>query len=265
MELIGYCCAILVGVSLGIFGSGGSILTVPIMVYLMNINPVDATGYSLFVVGLTSAVGGANYVQKKMVHFKTALIFGIPSILSVFLTRMFLIPLIPDIIFSTASYILTKKMFIMFIFSALMVIVAYTMIRKKEYNQALTEVTNEYNYYKLISIGVVSGCVTGFLGVGGGFIIIPALFLYANIPLKISVGTSLLIIAFNSLSGFTELLMEKHDALNFRFLLGFTFFSLVGIGLGYKLLIKLNSAQLKVMFGWFILLMGICVFLKELL
>src|SRR5438045_8657275 len=100
MEIIGYICAALVGVSLGILGSGGSILTVPIMVYLMNINPVDATGYSLFVVGVTSAAGGATYIKKKLVNFKTALVFAVPSILSVFLTRKYLLTAVPETIIS---------------------------------------------------------------------------------------------------------------------------------------------------------------------
>jgi uncharacterized protein len=263
MEVIGYICATLVGISLGILGSGGSILTVPIMVYLMNVNPVDATGLSLFVVGITSATGGITYVRRKLVDLKTAAIFAVPSIVCVFLTRKFLMPAIPNPVFCSSSFTLSKEFLILILFALLMMVVAYNMIRKADYKEPdITEI-QQYNYPWLIIIGLVSGILTGLLGVGGGFIIIPALVLYAKIPVRMSVGTSLLIIAFNSLGGFAEEVMGKHAAIDYKFLFLFSLLSVAGIFIGFLISLKLNPAQLKKIFGWFILVMGICVFIKE--
>src|ERR1044071_575969 len=133
MEIIGYICATLVGISLGVLGSGGSILTVPIMVYLLHVNPIDATGYSLFVVGISSATGGIKYIRKNLVDVKTALIFAVPSIISVFLTRTFVMPAIPNPVWSASSFVLSKELFIMLFFAVLMIVVAFNMIRNGKY------------------------------------------------------------------------------------------------------------------------------------
>ncbi len=263
MEIIGYICATLIGISLGILGSGGSILTVPIMVYLMNINPVDATGLSLFVVGITSATGGITYWQKKLVDMKTALIFATPSIISVFLTRKYLMPLIPDPVFSTPSFILTKELFILVLFSILMVVVGYNMIRKAKFKEPEIEKFHDFNYPGLIGIGLVSGILTGILGVGGGFIIIPALVLFAKIPVRMSVGTSLLIIAVNSFGGFAQEVISRHAQIDYRFLFLFAIFSVAGIFIGLRISLKLQPAMLKKIFGWFIIFMGLGIFIKE--
>ena len=263
MQLIGYICAMLVGISLGILGSGGSILTFPIMVYLMNINPVDATGLSLFIVGVTSATGGITYVQKKLVDLKTAIIFAIPSIISVFLTRKFLLPLIPETVFAFSSFTLTKELMILILFALLMVVVGYSMVLKAAKPEVSGSGIQRYNYPWLIIIGLITGVLTGFLGVGGGFIIIPALVLYANVPVRMSVGTSLLIIAFNSLSGFAEEVMAGHSEIDYQLLFLFALLSVAGIFIGFRISLKLQPAQLKRIFGWFIMLMGVWVFIKE--
>jgi uncharacterized protein len=263
MQLIGYFCAMLVGISLGILGSGGSILTLPIMVYLMNINPIDATGLSLFIVGITSATGGITYVQKKLVDLKTAVIFATPSIISVFYTRKLLMPLIPETIFSFSAFTLTKEILILILFALLMIVVGYNMVRKAGHPEITLEGIQKFNYPWLICIGLVSGLLTGILGVGGGFIIIPALVLYAKVPVRMSVGTSLLIIAVNSLSGFVEEVTAGNSEIDYKFLLLFALFSIAGIFLGFKISLKLRPVQLKKIFGWFIMLMGVCVLFKE--
>jgi uncharacterized protein len=265
MLIVGYICAMLVGVSLGILGSGGSILTVPIMVYIMQIEPVDATSYSLFVVGLTSTAGGLTYIKKKLVDLKTALIFAVPSILSVYLTRKFFIPFIPDPVFSVMPFTLSKNIFIMFMFAALMIIVAYKMIRPSVYKEPDVNEIRQFNYPWLILIGLISGILTGFLGVGGGFIIIPALVLFAKIPVRMSVGTSLLIIAFNSFAGFAEEVINNHSVINYSFLIKFSILSMVGIFIGFRISLKLKPEQLKKIFGWFILVTGVCVMVNELI
>ena len=264
MHLIGYICAAIVGISLGVLGSGGSILTVPIMVYLLNIPPEEAIGYSLFVVGITSASGGLSYVFKNLVDLRTAAIFAAPSIVTVFLTRKLLIPLIPDPVFIFGNTVIPKNVFIMGMFAILMIVVAYNMIRPSSYVELENPNERKYNYPWLITIGLLSGILTGFLGVGGGFIIIPALVLFAKISIRMSVGTSLLIIAFNSFTGFAEEILNNPNKTDFIFLLTFSLVSVAGIFIGFRLSLKIKPAQLKKLFGWFILVMGICVFVREL-
>jgi uncharacterized membrane protein YfcA len=263
MEFIGFICAAFVGISLGILGSGGSILTLPIMVYLMGIKPADATGLSLFIVGITSATGGITYVQKKLVDIKTAIIFAIPSIISVYVTRKFFLAHIPEILLRTDSFVVTKDLLILLAFAVIMVFVGYNMIRHAEKAEPDIDECREYNYTWLAIIGLISGALTGLFGVGGGFIIIPALVLFAKIPVRMSVGTSLLIIAFNSLAGFTEEMMVKHSSIDYKFLLLFALCSVTGIFIGFRISMRLKPADLKKIFGWFILIMGSCMFIKE--
>jgi len=263
MEIIGYGCALLVGISLGIFGSGGSILTVPIMVYLLFVNPVEATGYSLFVVGLTSAIGCATYIRKKLVDIRIAVIFALPSIVSVFLVRNYVMPKIPDVIYSGVSFHLTKEILIMVLYAILMIVVAYSMIRKSGMKEAGQQEIKQINFPGLFTIGLVSGILTGLFGVGGGFIIIPALVLFAHVPIRMSVGTSLLIIAFNSLSGFAIEFMKKHEMIDYQLLLLFSLLAITGLFIGFPLSLKLYPAQMKKIFGWFILVMAAGVLVKE--
>lgn len=265
MEFIGFICAALVGISLGVLGSGGSILTLPIMVYLMHVSPVEATGLSLFIVGITSAAGGISYIQRKLVDIKTAVVFAIPSIVSVFLTRKFLVSRIPDTVISGSSFMLTKDLLILLAFAILMVFVGYSMIRSAKKTEPELNEIREYNYPWLIIIGLASGVLTGLLGVGGGFIIIPALVLFAKVPVRMSVGTSLLIIAFNSLAGFIEEMMARHSQIDYEFLLLFAACSVTGVFLGFRISLRLKASQLKKIFGWFIIVMGTCMFFKELL
>jgi uncharacterized protein len=263
MEIIGYLCAMLVGVSLGTLGSGGSILTVPIMVYLMHINPVDATGYSLFVVGITSAIGAGTYIKKDLIDIKTAVIFTIPSIISVFLTRKFLLPAIPNTIITTSSFVVSKELFIMLLFALLMIVVAFTMIRKDDFEEIEEIKIRQPDYFWLKFVGLICGVLTGLTGVGGGFIIIPALVLFAKVSIRMSVGTSLLIITANSFIGFTGELLTKHEVIDYKFLLSFAFFSIIGIFIGLRLSLKITAIRLKKIFGWSILTTGIYVLVKE--
>ncbi|MEM1136495.1 MAG: TSUP family transporter, partial [Bacteroidota bacterium] len=135
--LLGYFGGILIGISLGLIGGGGSILTVPVFVYLMGTTPVVATAYSLFVVGFASLIGSFNYIKKKMVSIKTAIIFGIPAIIAVYGTRRYLIPSIPTIIFQTDSLTLSKDHAVMLLFALLMIGASYSMIKrdKKDTNE----------------------------------------------------------------------------------------------------------------------------------
>ena len=200
---LGYFASILIGVSLGLIGGGGSILTVPVLVYLIGINPVLSTAYSLFVVGTASLVGSFTYMKKRLVNYRAALVFAVPSLIVVFLTRKFLIPAIPDPVFTLSSFTLHKGAGIMGLFALIMLAAAFSMIRQRNDDNGPPESTPlAFNYPLIAAEGAAVGLLTGLVGAGGGFLIIPALVLFAKLPMKMAVGTSLLIIAAKSLIGF---------------------------------------------------------------
>ncbi|MEO7983187.1 MAG: sulfite exporter TauE/SafE family protein [Bacteroidota bacterium] len=265
MEILGYIAFIFIGISLGMVGSGGSILTVPVLVYLMGVNPLLATTSSLFIVGLTSLVGGIRSYRKKQVDFKAVTEFGIPSILSIFLTRHYLLPALPENLFSVGDIVITKEVLVMVVFALLMLAASITMIRRRENSNARgeEEVKRQNKVLPLMSLGFCIGVLTGFLGAGGGFLIIPTLVLFLKLPMKTAVGTSLLIIAINSLFGF--LFSLKQFEFNWTILVSFTVLSIGGIFIGSKLSEKVSASVLKKGFGWFVLVMGIYIIAKELL
>lgn len=266
MEIIGYIGAILMGLSLGLIGGGGSILSVPILVYLFGVEPVLATAYSLFIVGLTSLVGSGSHIRLGNIHWRTALVFGIPSILAVFSTRAWLVPAIPDVLFTTGGVEVSKAVGTLVLFALLMVAAAYSMIRKPKKNHGAdlsTPQDVEFNYPLILAEGLIVGLVTGLVGAGGGFLIIPALVLLAKLPMKQAVGTSLMIIAAKSLIGFTGDLGHG-EAIEWPFLALFSAIAIVGILIGSQLSKRISNEKLKPAFGWFVLLMGIYIIGREL-
>jgi uncharacterized membrane protein YfcA len=260
METIGYLASALIGISLGLIGGGGSILTVPVLVYLFGVDAVLATSYSLFIVGSTSLVGAARNYMQQQVDVKTALLFGISSILTVFFTRKFIVPAIPSTLFTINGAAVTKQTLTLVLFALLMLSASISMIRsrKSEADNAVRSVS----FSRLAMYGIMIGLVTGFLGAGGGFLLIPALVLLLNLPMKKAIGTSLLIIAMNSLIGFLGDIGNYE--MNWPFLLTIASIAVAGIFIGTYLGKKIPGAKLKKGFGWFVLIMGVYILVKEL-
>lgn len=267
IEIIGFFSAAIIGISLGLIGGGGSILTVPVLVYLIGISPVTATAYSLFIVGFSSLVGGLSYAKKGLVNYKTGIVFTIPAFISVYLTRLLLVPSLPNIWFTIGGLEITKSIGIMVIFALLMIAASYSMIKtkKKKLKEAAEEAdtVQKFNYPLIIIEGIVVGALTGLVGAGGGFLIIPALVILAKLPMKEAVGTSLLIIAAKSLIGFIGDIQSGGD-IDWVFLTIFTVIAGAGIFMGTYLSNLIDGQKLKKGFGWFVLVMGSAMIVKEL-
>ena len=259
MEVIGYISALFVGLVMGLVGGGGSILSVPIFVYLFGFDPVTATTLSLFVVGITSFVGAAGFVKQKLIDFQTAWIFGIPSILGVLFSRRLILPNLPEYIIHRWGMVVSKDLFLLLLFSVLMLVASIKMIRKTERPSGVKQSGN--NYTILVSQGLLVGIVTGLIGAGGGFLIVPALVMLIGLPMKKAVGTSLFIIGLNSVLGFlSSMEMVKNE---YTFMLVFTALSVLGIFIGIAVAKKIDGRKLKPAFGWFVLLMGLFIIIKE--
>jgi len=330
-EVIGYIAAVIIGFTLGLIGGGGSILTLPVLGYLLGITPVLATAYSLFVVGISSSVGALNYMRKGLLSYKTAVVFAVPSLIAVYLTRKFLIPAIPETIYTIGQldittdllfililiitmlalilltlntefsgnkkhlkvallvtpaaimvfvvrqfviptlpenlitfgdFTLTKSIGIMVFFAIIMLFSSISMIRGRIGKKDLMQETNQLNYPVILLEGIVVGTITGLVGAGGGFLIIPALVLLAGLPMKTAVGTSLLIISFKSLLGFLGDVSNQN--LDWIFLLSFSGLAIIGIFLGTFSSKYVPAEKLKKGFGWFVMVMGVYILSREL-
>ncbi|HRK07457.1 MAG TPA: sulfite exporter TauE/SafE family protein [Pseudobdellovibrionaceae bacterium] len=269
MEWMGYLATLLMGITLGLVGGGGSILTVPILVYLFGIAPVLATAYSLFIVGSTSLLGGWGYHRRGDVDWRTGFTFAAPSFIGVYLTRAYLMPRVPDPIWQSASVALSKPILIMGVFAALMLLASWSMLRSPQAstaNKAPTQAPRSLHKsgFALIALeGLLVGGVTGFVGAGGGFLIIPALVILVGLPMRVAVGTSLIIIAVKSLLGFLGDVQTQAN-LQWGLLLSLSAVALVGMALGLKLAPRVPEAKLKRGFGWMVLLMGALIMADQL-
>ena len=259
-EIIGYFLAVIVGITMGLLGSGGSILSVPIFAYVMGIEPVLATAYSLFAVGSTALFGGIQKAREKLVDFQKVLLFGIPTVISVFITRKYILHSIPDIVFDNDLFTLHKSVLIMLVFASVMMLAAIRMIKPIKENEL--DINKKLNYKSIFFQGLIIGLVAGFVGAGGGFLIIPALLILARTPMKTAVGTSLFIIAIQSLIGFLGDL-SSNVIIDWKMLLTFTFCAIVGVVIGNLFSKKVPAAQLKKGFGYFVLIMGFYIFIRE--
>lgn len=259
MVFIAYFLALTVGIILGLLGSGGSILTVPILVYIMGINPVSATAYSLFVVGASALVGTHMFFKNGEINYKITLYFAIPSLLGVIVARKCLIPNLSESLHFFDLFSFQKDKFILVFFALVMLIAALSMLFSWKLNFR-SDNDRENNFILIAFDGIVVGLITGFVGAGGGFLIIPALLLFTNISMREAVGTSLLVIAIKSILGFT---VELNNVIDWNLLLTFTAFSIIGILIGSYFSILLNGRVLKKSFGIFVFLMSKVILVKE--
>ena len=266
MDIIGYVASIFIGISLGLIGGGGSILTVPVLVYLFGISAELSTAYSLFIVGTTALVGGIRNATLGNVNYKTAVVFTIPAFIAVYATRAYLVPAIPAEILTIGDFVLTKDIAIMIFFALVMLAASVSMIRnkRKDGEEDDVEVEPQFNVPAIIAEGAVVGVLTGIVGAGGGFLIIPALVLFAKIPMKKAVGTSLLIIAAKSLIGFIGDVQRPDLEIDWTLLLSVTAIAVVGIFIGIYLAKFIDGKKLKKGFGWFVLLMAVYIIGKQL-
>ncbi|MFN5431352.1 MAG: sulfite exporter TauE/SafE family protein [Cyclobacteriaceae bacterium] len=258
LEYFGYFSAIFIGLLLGLLGGGGSILSIPILVYLFHLDAVTASGYSLFIVGTTSFAGAIPKYRDHLVNIKTGFLFGIPSIITIFITRKFIVPAIPDVLFQIGEFSFTKRFLLLGLFAILMVLASIPMIRGRRDIQP----RRKKNQTLLIIVeGMLIGFLTGLVGAGGGFLIIPALVLLTGLPMKTAAGTSLFIIAINSLTGFLGDVLNS--PMDWKFLLTLTAIAIVGVHFGNVLSRKIPGIKLKKAFGWFTLAMGCWILTKE--
>ena len=266
MILLGYIAAMLIGVSLGLIGAGGSILAVPVLVFMFGVPPVLATSYSLFVVGISTLFGSISYMKSKCVNYRNVIVFGIPSLIGVYCTRKLLLPQIPDTLCRIDNMVITKDIGMMILFSILMIAASFSMIKKSKMdaNDDREPPSKNYRYGLIIIEGLIVGGVTGLVGAGGGFLIIPALVILAGEPMKKAVGTSLLIIAAKSLIGFSGD-VSNHMNINWDFLFLFSSFAIAGILVGAYLSKFISGEKLRPAFGWFVLIMGLCIITQQLL
>lgn len=260
MEVIGYISALIIGITLGLIGGGGSILAVPVLAYLFQVDEKVATAYSLFIVGASALVGGFKQHLKGYVDWRTALVFGLPAVVGVWTVRHYVVPALPDVLFQFDDFSFTRRMAMFGLFAILMIPAAFSMLKSRKDKSQEGGVT--YNYPLILGEGLLVGGITGFIGAGGGFLIIPALVILANVEMKVAVGTSLIIIAFKSLLGFL-----LGDALtmniDWMFLMKFTGLSLAGIFIGSYLGNFIDGKKLKKAFGYFIMVMAIFIFYME--
>lgn len=257
-EVFSYLIAVFIGLTLGILGGGGSMLTLPVFVYFLGISPIIATGYSLFSVGISALTGFVSYAGNRWINLKAAIWFGVPSICSVFVMRKWVIQGIPETLFQS-PVIITRDFFLMTFFSLVMLAAGIAMLKNRGKENA------ELNFpitWKLMVAGMLEGMVTGLVGAGGGFLIVPALVLLCCIEMKTAIGTSLLIIAIKSLIGFTGDLSAGLQP-DWQFLLAFTGFSVLGILAGFRIVKKVNPDGLKKGFGIFVLLVAALILIKE--
>lgn len=262
MYALGFAAILLAGVSLGLIGGGGSILTVPILVYLFEIEPAQATGYSLLIVGLTAAAGAYRNHMNDTLSLKTGFAFAAPGTIGVYVSRAYVLPAIPDVVLQFPSFTVTKNSLLMSAFALLMIMAAAAMLRPSKVDSASETAAFRQRPATVLIIGFMVGGMTGLLGAGGGFLIIPALANVLRLPMKTAVGTSLLVIAINSFWGLSTDLLNGHE-MKWSLLIPASLVSIAGMHLGALSAKKLSERALKRAFAYLVLLMGLGIFFDQ--
>lgn len=250
----GLSLAVLIGISLGVLGGGGSILTVPIFVYVLGWDPKTAIAASLGVVGLTSLIGVLPHHFQGNLNYRVAFVFGVVAMIGTFLGARL------SVFFSGAAQLI--------LFALVMAIAAFFMLKPKketaEESKAADTKANEEKRLPVTLIvleGLGVGVLTGLVGVGGGFMIVPALTLLAKVPMKVAIGTSLLIIAAKSFAGFAGYLGQVE--MPWRELGLFSLFAVIGIFIGAQLVKHIKAQTLKKAFGVFLIVMSVFILFKN--
>jgi uncharacterized membrane protein YfcA len=243
--ILSWIGALLVGLSLGLLGSGGSILTVPVLIYLAGESEKVAIAESLGIVGAISFAGFIPYALKRKVHWRSVILFGLPGMAGTYGGAM-----IAEFVSGTFQLLL---------FAVVMLIAAVMMFRDKNHLKAAGEIEISHAWWKIVLEGLAVGVLTGLVGVGGGFLIVPALVLLGGLPMGLAVGTSLLVIALKSFSGFYKYLDVLNGldlSINWQLVLVFSLIGAVGSLIGNKVAGKISNERLKKVFAVFLILMG---------
>lgn len=248
--LLGYAAAVLTGFVLGAVGSGGSILAMPVLMYVFGIPATEATSYSLFIVGMTAMTGTFRAQKKSELDWGVALKFGLPMVIAVIIARSLLLPSIPD---QLGEFSRDRLLTLLF---AVVMLGAARALWKGKKDQA----THERPAYLVVLQGFATGLLTGLVGAGGGFIIVPALILGLKLPLRLAVGTSLAIIAFNSALGFATDAVRGFVSIDWTLLLTFAALSIAGLFIGSSVASKLPQRAVKKGFAIMILSIAILMF-----
>lgn len=260
-EFLGFTCFILIGMSLGLLGGGGSILTLPTLVYVLGISPLISSTYSLFIVGIVSLIGAIHYIYKRQVHYLSAIVFAVPALIFVSITRLYLKSTSLLITNHPGIFLKDQNFFIMLLFVGLIIWSGISMMTKNRSSEFYNQLPLIQRYSILSLSGAIIGVLTGVVGIGGGFLIVPSLVLLINLPMSTAVGTSLIIITLKSLIGFVIDL--KGVDIDWPFLIFFSLMGIIGIGLGTYLSPHIEEIRLKKYVGWFMLCIGLGIILKE--
>lgn len=243
--ILGYIFATLIGLSLGLMGGGGSILTVPVLVYILDYGPKESIALSLAIVAIAALAGSVTHFKEKNINIKVAMVFGPIAMIGTYLGAKL------SVFLSGTTQLI--------IFAIVMIIASVFMFKGKKETEVKSD--HKLNYTLIIIEGLLVGILTGVVGVGGGFMIVPALVLLANIPMKQAVGTSLLIIALKSFSGFIGYL--DIVTVDWAFLAKFSIFTILGIIVGTYLVRFIPANKLKKGFAIFLIVMGIFILYKN--
>lgn len=255
--VVGHFFIFLMGLILGMMGAGGSILTIPIFVYLFNMEPFIAATHSLFVVAVTALFGSFSYIRKKEISVVKGITFIIPSFLGVVFAKKFILNIIPMTIYRSSHIQITKNFIIMTVFSILMMAASWTILKNKIYEAHF----NNKKSHRLVMalLGFVVGVVIGFVGIGGGFIMIPVFVILMGLKMREAIGTSLVIISINALFGFLLSLNEFSVLINWQFLSIASLIAILGALMGSRYSHLINEKKLKFFFGWAILYLSLFI------